>query len=118
MYKTLFVARPDRIKHRKHTNQSDWLNVYYFTNRQNRKLIYKNDYFRKNSLYYETLRSENSITWDYYKILKPSYNKFHEVALEKQCKLDIVKSYKEISKYDKKLEEIRNNKKLFIVNFD
>lgn len=100
MYKKLFIVRPDNIKHRRHTNKDDWLNVYYYTNRQNRDLIYNNQYFRKNSLYYETLRSENNSIWDYYKILKPEYEKYDEVAVHKQKNLDIVKTYKAVNDYE------------------
>lgn len=114
MYKTLFVVRPDNMKHRKHTKKEDWLNVYFFTDRQNRELIYNNEYYRKNSLYYESVRSENNDVWDYYKILKPCYNGHNEVAILKKKNLDIVRNYKEVNKYDNQ----RRKKISLTVSFD
>jgi len=44
---TYYLDKKTKIKNRKHNEVIDWLNVYYFEDRHNRKYIKYNKYFRK-----------------------------------------------------------------------
>jgi len=84
---------PKSIKFRKHNEPTDWLNVYYFENRHRRKEVLNNAYFRKHSLYYLSQNSKNDKLFDFYKIIKPKYDYYDEVAIEKKLKKKVIKEY-------------------------
>ena len=70
-----------RLNTRKHNEAMDWLSVYYFEDRHNRRYIKYNKYFRKNSLYFISERSKNDKIFNYYKIVKPKYSGVDEIGL-------------------------------------
>ncbi len=114
MWKELYVVRPDKISYRRPKRTNDWLNVYYYTNKRARALIHSSNYFRKNSLYYMTQLSRKDKMFDYYKILKPAYNRHKQVAVHKQKKIDLSKAYSVVKKWKPKIETSKN----FVVTFD
>tara|TARA_R100000231_G_scaffold37543_2_gene32931 strand:- start:4494 stop:4847 length:354 start_codon:yes stop_codon:yes gene_type:complete len=99
-----------KIYNRRHNEGQDWLNVYYFVDRHNRRFIKYNKYFRKNSLYFISERSKNDKLFNYYKIVKPNLKDIDDIALPVR-KNNIVKVYNPISK-------IKKNKNPLFLTFD
>jgi len=52
--------------------------------------------------------------FDYYKILKPVYNRHKQVAVHKQKKIDLSKAYSVVKKWKPPIE----TSKQFVVTFD
>jgi hypothetical protein len=78
---TYYLDKKTKISNRKHNESVDWLNVYYFEDRHNRKYIKYNKYFRKNSLYFISEKSKNDRIFNYYKIIKPNLCDREDIAL-------------------------------------
>lgn len=78
---TYYLDKKTKISNRKHNEVIDWLNVYYFEDRHNRKYIKYNKYFRKNSLYFISEKSKNDRIFNYYKIIKPNLSDIEDIAL-------------------------------------